>query len=263
MANFHVLAGGTETPAYPAIRKIGMIDLMSALSEGTRDFWAKPSHYAFLGLIYPVMGVLLALWTSGANTWPLLYPLVSGFALVGPFAALPLYEISRRLEAGEPATWSDARGVLRSPALPAIAVLGLLLFAVFTLWLTSAQALYEALFGFRPPASLWSFVGEVLTTQQGWTLIVAGNLVGLVFAVVTLATTVVAFPMLLDRDCGAMVAVQTSVRAVIANPVPMALWGLIVAGAMVLGSLPLLVGLAVAVPVLGHATWHLYRRIVV
>ena len=106
------------------------------------------------------------------------------------------------------------------------------------------------------------FIHDVLTTSHGWALIIAGNVIGFIFAAVVLSISVVSFPLLLDRDVGAAVAVQTSIRAVLANPLTMALWGLIVALALVIGSIPLFVGLAIVMPVLGHATWHLYRRVV-
>jgi uncharacterized membrane protein len=262
MANFHVIAGPDETPAHPVVRKITSADLKQALVRGIDDFMAKPSHLVFLGLIYPILGICLAALTFTNNALPLLFPLMSGFALVGPIAAIGLYEISRRRELGLDTSWSHAFDVLRSPSIPSIVALGVLLMVIFLCWLTTARALYEWLFGPLAPESYAQFITEVLTTSRGWTLIVLGNAIGFGFAVVVLSISVVSFPLLLDRDVGAAVAVQTSVRAVLANPVMMAAWGLIVAGALLIGSLPLFVGLAIVVPVLGHATWHLYRRVV-
>jgi uncharacterized membrane protein len=263
MANFHVLVGSDDRVAHPTIRKIGVEDLITSLREGADDFLQKPSHYVFLVLIYPIVGVLIALWTSGNNALPLLYPLMSGFALIGPFAALGLYEISRRRELGLDTSWRHAFDVLRSPAIPSILAIGVGLFLLFYAWLASAETLYQNLFGLSAPSSLWGFLDQVFTTRQGWMLIVLGNLLGFLFALVALCTTVIAFPLLIDRDVGATVAVTTSWRAVVANPVPMALWGLIVAFGLVLGSIPLFVGLAIVMPVLGHATWHLYKKVVV
>jgi len=262
MADFHVLAGSDQKLHFPAVRRIGFSDLTAALAEGWRDFWAKPSHLVFLGVIYPLVGGALGLWTSGANAWPMLYPLLSGFALLGPLAALPLYEMSRRQELGLETTWRSAFGVLTSPAIPSIAAIGLMLLVIFTIWLGLAQYLYESTFGIGSPASLAEFLNEVLGTPEGMTLMIWGNAAGLILAVIVLATSLISIPLLLDRDVGAAVAVQTSVRAVLRNPATTAAWGLIVLGLLVLGSLPLLVGLAVVVPVLGHATWHLYRRLV-
>ncbi|MDB5588713.1 MAG: hypothetical protein JWP26_3683 [Devosia sp.] len=262
MANFHVIGGATERLAHPTINKIHTADLIDSLRLGVADFWEKPSHMVLLALIYPAVAIVLTVWASGYYTWPLLYPLLGGFALIGPFAAIGLYEISRRREQGLDTSWHHAFAVLHSPAIGSIFAVAVLLFVVFTLWLTAAQALYETLFGAAPPMTIDVMLQQILTTPQGWTLIIVGNLIGLVFAIVTLCTTVVAFPLLLDRDVGAAAAVETSFRAVIKNPLQMALWGLIVAIGLVLGSIPLFVGLAVIIPIFGHATWHLYRKLI-
>ena len=262
MANFHVIAGADESPAQFRIRKIHAADIWDALSKGIDDFLAMPSHLAFIGLAYPIIGVCLAAMTFSQNALPLLYPLASGFALVGPFAAIGLYEISRRRERGMETSWSDAFNVLRSPAIPSILTLGVLLMVIFVVWLAVARGLYESLFGVLAPESYPGFLHEVLTTQAGWELILFGNLLGFLFAVVALSISVVSFPLLLDRDVGVAVALQTSIRAVVANPGVMALWGLVVAASLLVGSLPLFVGLAVVMPILGHATWHLYRKVV-
>ncbi|MEW6633177.1 MAG: DUF2189 domain-containing protein [Pseudomonadota bacterium] len=262
MAGFHVMADAQGMHVQPTVRHITTSDLWDALRLGAEDFWAKPSHYVFLCLIYPIVGLILTQWTSGSNAIQLVYPLMSGFALVGPFAAIGLYEISRRRELGMNTNWRHAFDVRRSPALPSIAVIGILLFVLFLLWLFTAQSIYTSLFGADPPASVGSFLRDVFTTSKGWTLILAGNAAGFVFAVVVLATTVVAFPLLLDRDVGAVAAIETSARAVAANPLTMALWGLTVAVLLVIGSIPLFAGLAVVMPVLGHATWHLYRKLI-
>jgi uncharacterized membrane protein len=262
MAHFHVIAGASETPEFPMVRRIGPADLKEALRKGFADFWAMPSQVFFIGLLYPIAGVILAGFAFGQNMLPLLYPLASGFALVGPFVSIGLYELSRRREQGLPTDWKYAFEVLQSPAIGSIAALGVVLLVIFMAWLFTAQALYQGLYGYRPVGSLPAFLYEALTTSRGWTLIILGNLIGFVFAVVVLAISVVSFPLLLDRDVGAAIAVQTSIRAVITNPVTMALWGLIVAGLLALGFAMLIVGLAIIVPVLGHATWHLYRCVV-
>lgn len=262
MARMHIMAGAGEKLDMPAINQISLADLGDVLRRGAEDFWAKPSHYVLLALIYPVIGVVLTVWMDGWHAWTLLYPLIGGFALLGPIAALPLYEISRRRERGEDPSWRDAMSVLRSPAMGSILALGVMLFVLFTLWLTSAQSLYESLFGSTPPRTLDALVYQLFNEPGGLTLLAVGTGIGALFALVVLCTSVIAFPLLLDRDVGAYVAVETSFRAVLYNRVPLFAWGLIVGAAIFLGSALLFVGLAVVLPILGHATWHLYRKLV-
>src|ERR1700680_916150 len=257
MANLHVIAGSSLRSAEPGVRKIGLSDLKDALAKGFTDFWAMPTHAVFIGLIYPIIGIVLGRLTLGYDVLSLLFPLAAGFALVGPFAAIGLYELSRRREQGLPTTWKNAFDVLQSPSLGAILVLGILLMIIFAIWLAVAQAIYIAIFGDGAAGSIPHFIEEVLTTPAGWTLIVVGNGVGFLFALGVLTISVVSFPLLLDRDVGAPVAVLTSVRAVAANPLTIAAWGVIVAALLLVGSLPFFIGLAIVVPVLGHATWHL------
>ena len=262
MPNLHVITGAGENPAYPIIRKIAFADLKDAVAKGIDDFWAMPTHVIFLAIIYPLVGLFLARMTFGHGLMPFLFPLAAGFALIGPFAAIGLYEMSRQREQGVDVNWKHVLGVLRCPSLDCIAALGAILMIVFLIWLATAQLLYQSLFGYGSPESIGQFLSDILTTSAGWTLIIAGNGIGFLFAVLVLTISVVSFPLLLDRDVGAMVAMHTSVRAVLRNPLMMAAWGLFVAVALVIGSLPLFVGLAVVMPVLAHSTWHLYRKVV-
>src|SRR5712675_3158710 len=254
-------SGQVAAPA-PIIRTIGLSDLHRALQLGWEDFKAVPSHAIILCVIYPVLGLVLARTVLGYSVLPLLFPLAAGFALLGPFAALGLYEISRRRELGQAASAWDAIDVFRSPSFGAMLGLGTLLFALFVTWVATAQAIYVAAFGYESAAGIPDFATRVLTTPQGWWLIIVGCGVGLLFAVVALCVSVVSFPLMLDRHAGAGDAMVTSLRAVARNPVPMAAWGVIVAALLVLGSLPFFLGLAVVIPLLGHATWHLYRETV-
>jgi uncharacterized membrane protein len=260
--NVTPLAQPAQDTAVPVIRKIGLPDLREALRLGWEDFKAVPSHAIILCVIYPVLGLVLARAVSGYAVLPLLFPLAAGFALLGPFAALGLYELSRRRERGEEASAWDAVDVLRSPSFGAMLGLGTLLLALFVTWVTTAQAIYIAVFGYQGAAGLSDFVQRVLTTSQGWWLIAVGCGVGFLFALVALCVSVVSFPMMLDRHAGAGEAMVTSLRVVAKNPVTIAAWGLIVAALLVLGSLPFFLGLAVILPLLGHATWHLYRKVI-
>lgn len=252
----------TRDAPLPAVRRIEIGDLWDALARGLGDLAAYRSDVIFLCVIYPLAGVLLAWLAFDYAMLPLLFPLASGFALLGPVAAVGLYEISRRREQGDDISWGDAFGVVRAPAFGPILVLGLVLLLIFLLWLAAAYAIYQVTLGPEPPVSIGSFVRDVFTTGAGWAMIIIGVGVGALFAFVVLTISVVSFPLLLDRDVGLYAAVATSVCAVLANPGPMIVWGLIVAAGLVIGSIPALLGLIFVMPVLGHATWHLYRKVV-
>jgi uncharacterized membrane protein len=257
--------GRTESKLHsplPAVRRIRPVDLGDVLRQGFDDFAAYRSDVVFLCIVYPVVGLILARAAFGGGLLPMLFPIASGFALVGPFAAAGLYEMSRRREQGRMARWAEAFAVVREPSFGTIAFLGLVLIALYFLWLVTAAAIYDVTLGPVPPASLGSFLGQVFGTAAGWALIVFGVGAGFLFALLVLAIGTVSFPLLLDRDAGLDTAIRTSVRAFTTNPDTMALWGLIVAAALVLGSIPLFVGLIVVMPVLGHATWHLYRKLI-
>jgi uncharacterized membrane protein len=263
MSYSHILVGASSSAARPVVRRITPSDLLRALARGLDDFAAMPSHAVFLCVVYPLIGLFLIAMTLGHAMLPLAFPIAAGFALVGPFAAIGLYELSRRREAGLDSSSSHAFDVLHSPSLGAIVALGVLLMALFLIWLAVAEAIYIAFFGYHAPVSISQFASDVFTTRAGWELIVVGTAVGFVFAAIVLMMSAVSFPLLLDRDVGAAVALGTSIRVVAANPGTMALWGLIVAALLAAGSLPLFLGLPVVMPVLGHATWHLYRSAVV
>jgi uncharacterized membrane protein len=249
-------------PTLPEVRRLAIADLVDALARGLDDFAAYRTDVIFLCVVYPVIGLIMGRLAFGYGMLPLLFPLASGFALIGPFAAIGLYEMSRRREQGGGVAWPDAFGVIRSRSFGAIVVLGLLLVAIFLIWLITAETIYEVTLGPEPPASIGSFARDVFTTGAGWTMIVVGVGVGFLFALLVLVISVVSFPLLLDRDVGLGAAISTSVRTVIVNPGPMAIWGLIVAAGLVIGSIPLFLGLIIVMPVLGHATWHLYRKVV-
>ena len=262
MADEMAITDADASPDRPMIRKIGPADLWDVLAKGVDDFKAKPSHVLLLVILYPIVGLILIRLAASYDILPLIFPMLAGFALLGPMAAIGLYELSRRRELGLDVTWAHAFDVLRSPSIRAIVTLSALMMAIYFAGLGTAMAIYRLFCGDAVPASIEEFVRQIFTTPAGWGLIIVGCGVGFLFAVVVLAISVVSFPLLIDRDVGAMTAIHTSVRSVIANPVTMAMWGLIVAGSLVAGSLPFLFGLAVVMPVLGHATWHLYRKVV-
>ena len=244
------------------IRRIGGSDLRAALRAGLADFMAKPSHLIFLALIYPIAGVVLARMAFVNDLVPLLFPLVAGFAILGPVAAVATYEVSRRRERGLDTGFADLGRLARSPEARLIAEMAVVLLALFVAWLGAAEGLYRLTLGDAAPTTPAAFVHAVATTPAGWALVVAGNLVGFVFAAAAFTLSVVSFPLIVDRGVGLRTAVATSARCVAANPRVLAAWGALVALALALGMAALFVGLAVVLPVLGHASWHLYRRLI-
>ena len=260
----HSMQGTWEVrdAAPPVIRRIGAADVGDALARGLKDFAACRTDVVFLCLFYPIAGLIMARLAFDYGLLPLIFPLVSGFALIGPLFGVGLYEMSRRRELGTATGWADAFAVARSPAMGPILVLGLLLLALFALWLFAANLIYTLTLGPGAPVSAIAFARDAVTTPAGWTMIGIGVGVGFLFALAAMVISVVSFPMLLDRDVDVMTAISTSVQAVRTNPGPMAMWGVIVAAGLVVGAVPFLFGLAIVMPVLGHATWHLYRKLV-
>lgn len=256
------MSAGDAAADLPAIKTLSIADLKDAITRGIADFGDRPTHLVVLAPLYPLLTLCAFLLTFNRHLLPLVFPVLSGLVLVGPFATIGLYEFSRRREKGLDISWTHAFDFWHSPALGSVLFLGMVLVGLFFGWLVSAYVIYLATVGTYEPQGLAEFLRLVFTTAAGWTMIVVGNLAGLVFAIAAMSISVVSFPMLLDRNVSLARAVQTSVRVVAKNPVTMAAWGLIVAGALFAGALPLLVGLAVVIPVLAHATWHIYRKAV-
>jgi uncharacterized membrane protein len=243
------------------VKKISTADVWQAVRLGWKDFMLQPSHYFFTVVLYPFIGFVLYFGVAGESTIRLLFPMLAGFALIGPFVALLLYEISRRLEQGLDTSWRQVFSAMKSPALPAILTLGLMLAGLFMAWLITANLLYVLVYGPVYPLSLIDFVKEVVTTPRGWLLIVLGNGLGFCFALLAFCTTVVAFPLMLEHQVGALCGIQASLQAVRVNPVPLFLWGGVICLGLFLATLPFLMGLIIVLPVFGHATWHIYRKV--
>jgi len=252
----------THAAAAPVVQSITTQDLRQAFRRGLHDFSAARTDVVFLIIIYPVVAFFIAAVDWHGELLPLLFPLASGFALLGPFFAVGLYEMSRDREMTGKISWLDTFKVLRSPSLGSIVLLGLVLVGLFLAWLAAAQTIYDFTLGPLPPASTLAFIGAMFGTAAGWAMIVIGTAVGAVFAFIVLAIAVVSFPLLLDRPVGFGTAVATSFVALRHNFVPLTLWGLFVAGVLAVSALPCFIGLIVALPVLGHASWHLYRKLV-
>ncbi|GLR65841.1 hypothetical protein GCM10010909_05190 [Acidocella aquatica] len=249
--------------AMPVVRKITVEDVRDAIRRGLDDFAAARTDVIFLCMIYPLIGVLISMAEAHGRLLPLLFPTAAGFALVGPLAAVGLYEMSRQRELTGKISWLDTFKVIRSPSIGAITGLGLLLIGLYFAWLAVAQVIYDFTMGPMPPASARLFIEGMFTTSAGWTMMIAGLAAGTMFGAGVVAISVVSFPLMLDRPVGFSTAIATSVQVLLRNPGPLTVWSLIVAASLFVGALPFFIGLIVVLPVLGHATWHLYRKVVV
>ena len=244
------------------VRSIGAVDLRNALARGLADFKEMPTHLVFLMVIYPLVTLVFARMTAEYDVLPFVFPLLAGYTLIGPLVATGMYELSRRRELGLDISRRHAVSVLRSPRIMAIALLGLIVMGIYFVWLWAAWEIYDHIFAGVIPESVADFANLIINTPAGWTLMLVGSSAGFLFATAVFALSVVSFPMMLDRDVSVAAAITTSIRVCLVNPLAMASWGIIVAVTLLLGTLPFFVGLAFVLPMLGHATWHLYRKTV-
>jgi uncharacterized membrane protein len=250
------LAGDVIEP--PEARTLTREDLRIALRKGYEDFKRYRSDVMFLVIIYPIIGICLSVIAFNEALLPMLFPLGAGFVLLGPIAAVGLYEMSRQGERRDDVGWGAAFSVLRARNVGPILVVALYLLGLFLLWLLTAMLIYQWTLGPQPPESAMQFVIDVATTGAGWMMIILGMGAGAVFAAVVLAISLTTLPMLIDQRVGLVIAVVTSMKVVRKNPVTVATWGMIVAILMLLGTLPLFLGLIIVLPILGHATWYIY-----
>ncbi len=246
----------------PVIQTLTTADIRLALRRGLDDFVAVRSDVLFLVLIYPIIGAALSFVAFRQGSVQMLFPLTAGFALLGPVSGIALYDMSRRRESGEQAGWGAVLSDMRTRIIGPELILGLGLAALFAFWMLAANAIYMVTLGPERPVSAGAFLTDVLTTGPGFAMILLGFAVGFVFAAAALVVSLVSFPILVDRRVGLLMAIMTSVQVARHNPRVVAMWGLTVAVLLALGSVPMFLGLIVVLPVLGHATWHMYRAAV-
>jgi uncharacterized membrane protein len=245
----------------PVVRRITSADIAEALGQGLRDFQAVPLYGLAFGALYAGGGIVILLSLTAFDMIYLAYPLAAGFALLGPFVAIGLYEVSRRREAAQPISMRDIWSTVRSRG--EIGWMALVTVFFFVIWMSQVGFLIALSIGLNASFSnLREFIAMALTTNEGLLLLAIGNAVGAALSLILFSLTVVSFPLLLDRDVDFVTAMVTSVRAVVTSPVPMIGWAAVIGVLLIVSALPYFLGLLVTLPVLGHATWHLYRRVV-
>jgi uncharacterized membrane protein len=245
----------------PVVRRIKVADIAEALGLGLRDFQAMPLYGLLFGALYAVGGNVILLCLTAFGLVYLAYPLAAGFALIGPFVAIGLYEVSREREAGETPSLRSIWSTVRSRS--EIGWMAFVTLFIFVIWMYQVRLLIALLIGLNASfSSLHEFITVVLTTNEGLVFLAIGNAVGAALSLVLFSLTVVSFPLLLDRDVDFVTAMITSVRAVVTSPLPMISWAAVIVVLLIASALPYFLGLLVTLPVLGHTTWHVYRRIV-
>ena len=255
-------APATSASLIPVVREISLHDVHAAFYEGLADFRAAPSFGLFFGGVYAVGGILLLLVMSAFQVSYLAYPLAAGFALIGPFIAVGLYEVSRRRELGLPLKWGPVLGVVFSQSKRELGWMAFVAIFVMIIWLYQVRLLLAIFLGFQSFASFGEFLNVIFTTPEGWMFLIIGNVVGAALAMGLFSISVISFPLLLDRDVDFITAMIASVKAVVMNPKPMIAWALFIVLGLILAVIPFFLGLFIILPALGHASWRLYRRVV-
>ncbi|MEM6682042.1 MAG: DUF2189 domain-containing protein [Pseudomonadota bacterium] len=246
----------------PQVRKAKLEDIAEAFALGLKDFLNAPLYGLFFGGFFAFGGaVMLYVLTELKQPWWIL-PIAVGFPLVGPFAAIGLYEVSRRRAARIPLKWSAVLSAVVAQRTRQLPLMAFAVLFIFWVWLYQVRTLVALFAGLNPFSTLESFFDFALGTPDGWMFLAVGSCVGAVMALALFSVTVIAIPLLLDREIDVMSAIIVSIKAVFESPAVMLGWGVVVTFAALTGIATGFLGLALIFPVLGHTTWHLYRRLV-
>ncbi len=255
-------SGAVKAPRMPTARTVTPSDIVAALKDGLSDYTAAPMFGVFFGGIYALGGLfILACLTLIDMPW-MIIPVAVGFPLIGPFVAAGLYEVSRERAAGRQPQWRDVLLVVVQQRQRQLGWMAFVVLFIFWMWIYQVRVLLAIFLGFQGFSSIGDFLTIVTTTSDGLGFLAVGTLVGAFLSLVLFCTTVIAMPLLLDRDLDFVSAMIVSFRVVFLNPVAMIGWGIIVAASAIVAMIPVFLGLLIVLPVLGHATWHLYRRAV-
>ena len=249
----------SPSPPVPVVNSITFGDIRHCLRLGLSDFFRAPQFGLFFGGIYWLGGLLiLASLTVIDMPW-MIIPVAIGFPLIGPFVAVGLYEVSRRLYDGQPLVWSDILLVVVRQRERQLSWMAFVVLFIFWMWIYQVRLLLALFLGFKSFSTIPKFVEVITSTPEGLAFLAVGTIIGGILALLLFSATVISMPLLLERELDFITAIITSFKTVIANPVPMIAWGLVVAGLAILSMLPAFFGILIVLPVLGHATWHLYK----
>ena len=263
MAEENGTAGATpRPPAMPQVNRIGFADLAEVLRKGLEDFASAPLFGLFFGGVYAAGGIIIALSLTVWDIPWMIYPVAIGFPLIGPFVAVGLYDVSRKLEAGRPLVWREVLTVVLAQRKRELSWMAFVMLFVLWIWMYQIRLLLALFLGFKSFLSFDAFVHILVATPEGLAFLAVGHVVGAFLALALYSITVVSVPLLLERNIDFVTAMITSVSAVFTSPVPMLAWGVVVTLLLIAACIPFFLGLLIVLPVLGHATWHLYRRIV-
>ena len=255
-------AKAARPPAMPTVVALTAADVRTALFQGMSDFARAPRFGFFFAAIFALIGIVIVLALTRWDASWMIYPFAIGFPLVGPFAAAGLYEVSRRLQAGQPLDWPGVLGVVWAQRRRELSWMAFVMLFFFWIWMYQVRLLVAIVLGRMSFSTLDRFFSIVLTTPQGWLFLGIGHVVGAVLALTLFSITVISIPLLMEREIDFVTAMITSLKAVVASPLVMLGWGAVVTLAIIAACIPFFLGLLVVLPVLGHATWHLYRKAV-
>jgi uncharacterized membrane protein len=246
----------------PKVKALTFEQLEKAVSRGIADFVAKPMFGLVIGGTCAFFGIAIVACIRWLNIPWMIYPFAIGFPLIGPFLAVGLYEVSRRLQTGEEVTWGAVISRMWVQRGRELSWMAFVVLFVMWVWVYQVRLLMALFLGMKSFSTIDAFIKVLMTTTEGWLFLGIGHLVGAVLAIIMFSITVISIPLLMEKELDIVTAMITSLKVVLASPVIMVGWGIAVTLLVIMASLPMFLGLIIVLPVLGHTTWHIYKKTV-